>query len=164
MPVITREYKVEQSVTDFLRSQLFSARGLPPAEVMLHEAFEYKNFSDQPLDKEYVTLGFNFDQGGRPAELGSDLTILEHNIEIWVFATTPERGSNLAAQIQAGLGSNNGTIPLKDYAQNGDPVIDQLIVVKVKKQRQPHPDPEPWQENAWTVTLVVQDEFFANSI
>lgn len=158
---ITREQMLEQSVMDWLRANVYN--DVPEAEVKLYDAFDYKQFRDSPLDKEYVTLGFNFDDGGRPLELGSSLRRRVHTLEVWVFATTPDRGRNISANVVKALEEAQGRIPLKDYEQSGDPVIDYLVVDDPgpRNSRQPHPNPEPWQENAWSVVVKVADEYFA---
>jgi hypothetical protein len=75
-------------------------------------------------------------------ELGSSLCQRTHVLEFWVFATTPQRGKALAGTIRDSL-DDEGLIPLKDYNQDGDPVIDQLQVDEtgLRAQRQPHPSP-----------------------
>lgn len=165
MPTLTREDKIIQSVEDMLREHLFTDLELPTTEVTLKDAFDYHHFDENALDKNYVCLGFNFDDGGKRAELGSDLLIKIHNIEVWVFALTPALGQNIAAQVQQAWAMSNFLVPLKDYAQAGDPVIDYLIVEDnpgPRSARQPHPEPKPWQENAWLISARVTDEYFAS--
>lgn len=165
MATLTREDMIIQSVEDMLRDHLFSDLQLPTTEVILKDAFDYEHFDEQPLDKNYVCLGFNFDDGGKRAEMGSNLMIKVHHIEVWVFAQTPALGQNIAAQVQQAWAMENFLVPLKDYAQDGDPVVDFLIVEDApgpRSARQPHPDPRPWQQNAWTVTARVTDEYYGD--
>lgn len=165
MATLTREDMIIQSVEDMLRGHLFSDLQLPETEVTLKDAFDYGHFDEQPLDKNYVCLGFNWDDGGRLAEMGSNLMIKNHMIEVWVFAQSPALGQNIAAQVQQAWAMSNFRVPLKDYAQVDDPVVDYLIVKDApgpKMARQPHPDPRPWQENAWSITAMVTDEYYAD--
>lgn len=159
---ITREELVEQSVQDYLRDKMFAERGYPPARVELIDAFVESRF-DGPLDKNYLAIGFNFDDGGRQAELGSDLLIRQYVIEVWVIGLSVQEGRNLANAVRDSMESE-GLVPLKDYAQPGAPVIDYLIVDPVRAQRQPVPDPKPWQEYLYIVTVPVLDEYHARAV
>lgn len=164
--MLTREDMLVQSVEDYLRANLFTDRDLPDAEVKLADAFDYKMFGSEPLDKEYVVLGFNFDDGGKRGEMGSDLMVRIHNLEVWVFATTPKRGENLAYQVKAAWEMDNFRVPFKDFRAEDSPVIDYLVVADdpgPRVARQPHPDPAPWQQNAWTITARVTDEYYASA-
>lgn len=165
MADISRQQIIEQSVQDYLRAKL-AGHDIPADAVILLDAFDYQQFDDAPLDREYVAAGFNFDRGSRSIELGSSLRERKHVLEFWVFATTPQRGKALAGTIRDDL-DDTGLIPLKDYNQDGDPVVDYLQVDDLgpnsgpRAQRQVHPDPKPWQENAWTITLPVIDTYYA---
>jgi hypothetical protein len=158
---ITREDMVEQSVTDFLRNALFVERQYPAAQVQLLEAFEPSRFEPMTtLDKNYVSIGFNFDDGGSQAELGSSFRRRIYTIEVWVVALTPVAGRNLANAVRDALDAS-GLVPLKDLTQSGTPVIDQLLVQRVRADRQPIADPRPWQENVWVVAVEILDEYYA---
>jgi hypothetical protein len=52
---VTREELVEQSVTDFLRYQIFTVREYPADRVELREAFIEDEFAG-PLDKNYLQV------------------------------------------------------------------------------------------------------------
>lgn len=156
---ITREDLVEQSVTDWLRHQMFTVRGYPSARVELVGAFDESKF-DGPLDKNYLAIGFNFDDGGVLAELGSDLLRRTYTIEVWVIGLSATEGRNLANAVRDSM-EQEGTVPLKDITQPSTPIIDYLIVDPVRVQRQPVPEPTPWQEFLWIVTVPVEDEYHA---
>lgn len=153
---VTREISVTQSIQDFIRAAL-TARGFPMAQVEMQEAFNVRQF-EGPVDKEYVALGFNFDVGGQPIEIGSNLRRYHHNIEVFVVATSAARGSSLAYAIRDDL-EGAPSVPLKDLSQSGAPVIDYLHVDPVRVERQPIPDPEPWQEFIWLVVIPVIDDY-----
>src|SRR6185295_10640168 len=97
---ITREDQIEQSVYDFLESNL-RAKGYTEAKVTLREAFPTVNERSQALPVTTIAIGFNFDDGGRQAELGSDLLQRVYTIEFWVFGTTPTLGRNVAHIVRA---------------------------------------------------------------
>jgi hypothetical protein len=156
MSRITRQESVEQSVQDYVRDGL-TTRGFPMPQIELKDAFEQREF-DGPLDKEYVAMGFNFDDGGQVLELGSNLRQYSHTIEIFVMATTPDRGSGLGYAIREIL-EGADRLPLKDVSQSGQPVIDQLYIDPVSVERQPIPDPDPWEENVWLLRVPVIDEY-----
>lgn len=161
---ITRQDLVEQSVTDFLREKLFTERAYPADRVELVDSFQPSTFEPMTtLDKTYVALGFNYDDGGTPGEMGSDLVRLQHTIEVWVIAETPVIGRNLANAIRDSL-DDDGVIPLKDIRVAGQPIIDWLIVDRVRAERQPIADPRPWQENVWITYVQVTDEYYARLV
>lgn len=156
--MITREDMITQSAQDHLRVKL-TDRGYPVgSDVVLLDSFPYNTFSG-PLDKNYVAAGFDFDDGGEQAELGSDLIRRQYTIEVFVFGKNPVWGRNLANVIRSIF--DDGLIPLKDITADGAPVIDQLCVFRVSADRQPIADPKPWEENVWLVTVKVDDEYFA---
>lgn len=160
---ITREDMVEQSVTDLLRGALFTERQYPADQVQLLDAFQPSKFEPlSTLDKNYVSIGFNFDDGGTQGELGSSLRRRMYTIEVWVVAVTPVAGRNLANAVRDSL-EESGIVPLKDLTQPGAPVFDALIVERVRADRQPVPDPRPWQENVWVVAVELYDEYYARS-
>jgi hypothetical protein len=154
---VTREELVEQSVSDYLREQIFTVRGYPASRVELRDAFVEAQF-DGPLDKNYLALGFNFDDGGTPAELGSDLIFRTYTIEVWVIGISSQEGRNLANAVRDSMEAE-GRVPLKNVAVAGAPIIDYLIVDPVRAQRQPVPNPKPWQEFLYIVSVPVIDEY-----
>lgn len=157
--MITREDLVEQSVQDYVRHALFDLRDTPEDQVEILDAFPFNRFEGQ-LERNYVAMGFNFDDGGTQAELGSDLKVRLYTLQFFVFGLTPVLARNLANQIKFAADSE-GVIPLKDIAQAGGPVIDALVVLSASAERQIIPSPEPWQENVWTSTVRVEDTYHA---
>jgi hypothetical protein len=158
MTRVTREASVQQSVQDFIGDTL-RAKGYPlDTEIVMRDAFEQSEFSDGTIDHEYVALGYNFDDGGRPIEAGSNLRQYRHTIEVFVIATTAARGSNLAYAIRDAL-EGAERIPLKDVSQAGHPVIDVVLVDPVSAERQAIPDPDPWEEFVWLLRVPIIDEY-----
>ncbi len=152
---------VEQSVSDYLRNAIFNERGYPATRVELMEAFTESKLPS-PLAKNYLAIGFNFDDGGEPAELGSDLLRRQYTIEVWVMGLSGAEGRNLANAVRDSMEAV-GIVPLKDITQAGQPVIDYLMVDPVRAERQPIPEPKPWQEFLWIVTIPVIDEYHARA-
>lgn len=160
--MITREDMVEQSVQDYVRHALFQLRDYPESQVEILDSFPFGRF-EGPLEKNYVAMGFNFDDGGEQAELGSDLKRRLYTIQFFIFGLTTVYARNLANAVKFAL-DTEGVVPLKDIGQAGAPLIDALIVENVSAERQIIPDPEPWQENVWTATLRVTDEYHASLV
>lgn len=156
---ITRETLITQSVQDYVREQLFDIRNYPEEQVELLDAFPYDRF-DGPLDKNYVALGFNFDDQGSQAELGSDLKVRNYTLEFFVFALSATWGSNLANAVKFAA-DHDGLIPLRDYSDLAKPIVDYLVVDSVRTERQPIPDPKPHERFVWTTLVRVEDTYHA---
>lgn len=161
---ITREQRVQASLIAYLDHRLFDLLGYPRDQVKLVEAFEHSHFEgDEPLDANYISLGFNFDDGGKPAELGSTLITRIYTMEVWVMALEPDIGLNLANAVRDQAEADM-TIPLLDIAVAGAPQIDVLIVGNARSQRQPVQNPRPWQENLWIVHIPLTDEYYRATV
>lgn len=159
---ITRETLIEESVQRFIRDELITARGYPADQIDFVDAFEERRFDAlRKIDKNIITTGFNFDDGGTPIEMGSDLIERTYTIEFWVIGVSYDHGQNLANAIRGAAENERGTIPLRDFRQAGAPIVDYLLVDPVRVQRQPVPDPKPWQENLWLVFVPVVDQYVA---
>jgi hypothetical protein len=159
--VITREDAVEQSVFDYVKAGL-TVLNYVPNVVTLREAFPTPTERSSQLTKTIVALGFNFDDGGKQIELGSDLTEYVHTVETWVFGVSAQVGRNVANVIRGLLNSGDGLIPLKDIGAEGQPVIDQLVLRDERGamvSRQVNADPRPWDMFVWTITVRVEDVY-----
>ena len=115
------------------------------------------------MDTNLICTGFDFDDEGEQAEMGSSLKTRLYTIEFWVFGQTATYARNLANAVKFGLDAE-GTIPLLDIAQVPPVEIDKLIVEGTSVDRQTIVDPEPWQRFVWTTKLVVEDTYFANLV
>lgn len=154
---LTREQYVTESVWDFLRANL-TAAGYKTDNVTVIAEFPHKRFEENPLDKTYVTAGFNFDDTGKPAEMGSNLKLRMYTIEFFVFGTTPTWAKNVTGAVKFSL-ERDGVIPLLDIADPTRPQMDALVVAGVSSQEEEAHNPLPWQENVWTVRLRVEDTY-----
>jgi hypothetical protein len=158
--MISREDLVEQSVQEYVKDKLFSApRNYSTDLVELLDAFPYDRF-DGELDKNYVALGFNFDDDGRQAELGSDLKTRLYTIEFFIFGMSAVWGRNLANVVKFAA-DNDGIIPLLDFGDLAKPQIDALVVDGTRAERQAVRDPKPHERHVWVTYVVVEDTYRA---
>lgn len=155
MSRVTREVSVEQSVQTFIEAAL-TARGFPMPSIEMKDAFEQRDFDDAALDHEYVALGYNFDGGGSPVEIGSNRRLYSHTIEVFIVATTAPRGKALAYAIRDAL-EEAGRVSLVDVETGAE--VDVLLIDPVSVERQAIPDPDPWEEFVWLLRVPVLDEF-----
>lgn len=158
---LTREDFITESVQQFLRVQLFSVHKYPEKKITIVESFDPKEFGAKPspLDTNYIATGFNFDDEGKQAELGSSLKERNYTIEFFVIGQTGTWAKNLAQAIKFSLENEEDLIPLLDITKPDRPRMDTLVVVGVNAEDQPIPKPEPWQQHLWLVTLRVQDAY-----
>lgn len=159
--MITREDLVVQSAENYVTAQL-ALRGYTADNVTIRDAFPSVDERATELEKTTIATGFNFDDGGRRAEMGSDLLRRVYSIEFWTFGTTPEYGQNVAHVIRA-VFENDGIMPLQDIREDGDPVIDALQLDEprgVIVTRQIARDPRPWEMYVWTTTVKLEDFYF----
>lgn len=158
---VTREQLVEQSVQDFLRDQLLNGRHYPASQIEFMDAFVEDQVQGE-LTKSYIALGFNFDDGGTQAEIGSDLLTRVHMIEVWVIGQDPLRGRNLASAVQEIMDEQDpNRLPLVNVEDPARPVIDYLLIDQVQNARQPVSNPKPWARALWIVTMQLRDEYHA---
>lgn len=158
--MITREDLIEQSAMDFVREALTTRGYAIGSEVVILESFPFTAF--EPAENtEYISGGFNFDDEGVSGEMGSNLTRRLHTIQYFVFGSTQTYARNIANVIKYSV-DVDARIPLRDYSDLAKPVIDQLIVVGVSSERQIIPNPEPFQENVFTATLRIEDEYYSS--
>lgn len=160
--MISREDLIEQSVMDYARAAIFDERGYPTSQVEMIESFPF-DFQDRAFDHNFIAGGFNFDDMGESAELGSGLLRRLYTIEFFIFGQTETYARNLANVLKFAL-QRDQAIPLKDVGAVGAPVIDSMEVVGVSAERQIVVDPEPWQQFVWTTTLRLEDVYFANLV
>lgn len=152
---LTREDFVTQSVDIYLR-RLLAEKGYGDDQVEILDSFPHTRFDDTPLSKSYVCAGFNFDNGGKPAEMGSNLKERLYTIEFFIIGQNSTWAKNLANAVKFSL-ENDKIIPLVDITKASKEQIDALVLASVSGEHQPVNKPKPWQENIWTVHLRVED-------
>lgn len=158
-PRITREDWLAQSVFDYATDHLFNQRGYPQGYVEFIDAFPYDR-QDAPLTHNLIAVGFDFDDEGTQAEMGSDLITRLYTVQFWVFGRTDQQARNLAQALKFSLESGR-TLPLKNVELEGAPVVDQLEVEGASAERQIVPEPQPWQQFIWTATFQFRDYYHA---
>jgi hypothetical protein len=156
---IQREDMVEQSVQEYLKEKLFNVQKYPESQVSILDAFTAEEF-DGDLDKNYIAVGFNFDDGGTEAEVGSTLTRKLVTIEFFILGKTSTWGRNLKNALVSSF-EQDKVVPLLNIGDPTKPVIDRLPVLSVAGTREPIADPAPWQRFIWTVLLRLEDEYQA---
>lgn len=154
--MITREDLIAQSTFDYAKEGL-RARGYDEGRVAFIEA--WSQITD-PLEKNYVATGFDFDDEGEQAEMGSDLKRRLYTIQFFVFGKSLTLSRNIANALKFVM-ERDGTIPLLNVEAAGRPEIDKLCVDGVSAERQVVPDPQPWQRFVYTTTLRVEDYYHA---
>lgn len=157
---VTREQFVMQSTEDYLREQLFVKRGYSEDKVSVKDSFSGDPV-ETPLTKNWIAAGYNFDDGGKQAEMGSTLVVRVYTIEFFVFGLDSTWGQNLANAVKFSL-ENDLAIPIVDITVAERPETDEVLeVLSVSAERQVIQDPADWQRNCWTVHLRAQDFYNA---
>jgi hypothetical protein len=155
--MITREDLVVQSVTDYAKAQV-RAWGYDEDVWTWEERFDAAKMAK--FDKTIIAAGFDFTDGGRQAECGSDLKERVYHIEFAVFGKTLTLGRNISSALRDAV-EQDAVIPLLDYQDPAKPQIDALELLAVSSNRATPPDPEPWEEFLWLVAAQVQDVYHA---
>lgn len=155
---VTREQLVEASVLEYARAAIFTTRGYSTDDVEIVEEWDYERRGE--LDKTTIALGFDFDDPGQQAEMGSDLLLRLYTIEFVVMGTTLTWAKNLSHALKFSL-QREQAIPLLDVTQDSNPEIDVMEVEGVSSERVQLAKPEPWQRFIYAVTLRIQDVYHA---
>ena len=158
--MITREQLVTESVQRYAEAALI-AHGYVPDDVTMLESFPYTYVGE--LTKNLIATGFDFDNEGEQAELGSDLKVRLYTVQFFVFGKTQTWAKNIANAIKFAL-DVEPTIPLLDIGVAGQPEIDRLVLVGVSSERQLFTDPDPFQQHVWSTTARVEDTYFARLV
>lgn len=158
MPV-ERSGKATQSAQDYLRVQLL-AKGYPAAEVIIVDSFPYDQFKGK-LTVNYIAAGFNFDDGGRAGEIGSDFTRRVYLMEFFVFGVDSTYGKTLADTIKA-LFEPQALVPLRDIGNTGELTGETMLVESSRSQHVPVRDPRPWEYFVYQVQVRMIDEYYAS--
>lgn len=157
---LTREDYIVQGVESYAKARL-TERGYNTGDQFeFLESYTGKEIAT-PMSKSYIAAGYNFDDGGRGAELGSALIERVYTIEFFVFGQTATWGRNLAQSIKFSL-ERDGVIPLIDVSDKTLPEeAEYLTVDSVSAERQIVKDPAEWERYVWTVHLKVTDIYDA---
>lgn len=173
---LLREELVEASVLRCLTSglpryglQLGTNGDVGPAPlVVVRNAFPTPDERAEELTATTLAFGFNVDDGGMPAELGTSLTHYVHTLVVWVFALEPRFGRKVAYAIQHVCRVNPDTlpdtIPLLDFNADADapPVLDSLMTLHVQVKHEGNSSPRPWDRYVWTASIGVRDTYYVD--
>lgn len=164
MALLIREELVEASVMRAITLGLPDygytlASGNDPTtgDVYVREAFPTPEERTEELAVTTLAFGFSIDDGGEPAEMGSNLTRYVHTLVCWTFATDGGFGRRLAHTIKNIARRNLDVLPLYDFNQADDPIIDALAVMKVQTRHEVNNSPRPWDRYVWTTAISVRD-------
>lgn len=161
---VLREELVEYSILEAIKIGLalpefgFTLEG-EGQNIELRESFPTPSERTQELKTTTVAFGFNMDDGGKEMELGSSLTEYVHTIEVWTFATEPHLGRRVAHAIKHIVRRNSDIISILDFNQEGNPVIDYLIVNSAQAKHQANNSARPWDQFVWTTSIRVTDVY-----
>lgn len=160
---ITREQLVQESVK-LLVVQALAARGFvqDTGDTTGWTMIDSYPYGLQKLDTNLVAAGFDFDDGGKQFECGSNMKERKYTLEFFVFGTSLTWAQSLANAIKFSIEVDQA-IPLYDITQ-APPVAtgEWLELDVVHSQRHPVPSPEPWQENVYYVMCSVTDWYVPN--
>jgi hypothetical protein len=166
--LISREDLIVQSIQSFVTSEL-RGLGYTPQRVELLDGFDAglfeERYGETGLDRTYVAIAFQFDDGGTQAELGSSLKAYLHTIDFLIFGHTATWGRNVAHVIKSILNVERGALALYDYNVPNDPrpVLDYLPIEEISTEREHTYDPRPWQQFVWSTRLRIWDEVLATA-
>lgn len=152
--MISRTDIIERSVELYVREQMYVARAYPQDKVVMLDAYPNQARMTERLDRNYIAIGFVFDDGGHQAELGSGLKRRLHTIDFHVFGVSRVWARNLASVLRSSL-ETDGVINLLNPLDNT--VIGYVDVNYVSAQHHPVSNPRPWEENVWITRLRVED-------
>jgi hypothetical protein len=164
-PALLREELVELSVMRCITTGLpdygyVLANGEVPQEsanLLVREAFPNPEERGQELLITTVAFGFNIDDGGELAELGTNLTRYTHTLMCWTFGLEPRFARRVAHTIKNIARRNLDHIPLLDFNQEDAPEIDVLNVIQSQVRHEVNNSPRPWDQYVFTTALAVRD-------
>lgn len=163
------EASVLRAVTTGLASLGFVQQPLgfsgPTPNVVVREAFPTADERAQELTATTIAFGFNIDDGGVAAEMGTSRTKYVHTLVAWVFALEPRFGRKVAYGIRTIVKASSGlygiadTIPLLDFnaSPTAPPQIDVLPIIRAPVEHQGNSSVRPYDRFVWTVGIEVQD-------
>ena len=147
-----------------MRNQLFTVRGYPNSQnrggVVILDAFPDDERMSKPLDANYISIGYQSDDGGKLAELGSPARVRDFIFDFYVFGVSRVWGKNLASVIRYSLESD---MAINLYDPTSGEMLDYVDVENVSAQQLLVNDPRPWQDNCWVCRLRVHDNYYSSA-
>jgi hypothetical protein len=162
--MILREDLVEMSVLRKLKEALpeygYILSPEPKADLLVKEMFPTPEERTAELKINTLAFGFNIDDGGREAEMGSTLTEYKHTLVAWVFGMEPRIARQIANSVKHIMRRSDDAIPLLNFAAEGNPQIDVLRTDKCQVMHQGNNSQRPWDQYVWTATTVLTDTYY----
>jgi hypothetical protein len=155
---VNRETKVETSVQAYAKVALEN-NGWGSDRLSFMDEFPFEEFEGDLLKSNYVAFGFNFDDQGTPAELGSNLTRRIYTLEFFVFGQDELNAKSVANEMKFALDVDQ-RVPLLDVGEKDMPQIDWLLVKGASAQKVLVNDPKPYERHVWLCTARVEDEYY----
>jgi hypothetical protein len=155
--MIDRATIISHSTELYARNQLFVVRNYPTAKVEFLDSYPSPDRMTKALTKNYIAVGYQTDDGGKQAELGSSLKVRKYTIDFYVFGITRVWAKNLASVLRFSLEADQ-VIDLID-PNDGTTVLGHVDVDFVSAQEAVTRTPRPWEENAWITRLRVIDYY-----
>ena len=168
-PQLLREELVEMSVMrcisvglpDYGYVVANGQNSIPPnANILLREAFPTPDERGQELTITTIAFGFNIDDGGEPAELGTNLTRYVHTLMCWTFGLEMRFTRRVAHTIKNIARRRLDIIPLYDFNQDPEVEIDALSVMRTQVRHEVNNSPRPWDQYVFTTSLAVRDIYY----
>lgn len=156
--MVTREVKVETSVQVYAKVAL-EAAGWTEDRLDFMEEFPFEEFNGDLLRKSYVAFGFNFDDGGQQAELGSNLRRRIYTLEFFVFGQDELNAKSVANELKFAIDVEE-RIPLLDIGEPDTPLLDWMLVKSCHAQKVSVVDPKPHERHVYLTTAAVEDEYY----
>lgn len=127
------------------------------ANLFVREAFPTPDERGEELKITTLAFGFNIDDGGEPAEMGSNLTKYVHTLMCWTFGVEPRFARRVANTLKNVVRRNLDSIPLLDFNQDPAVQIGTLTVMKAQVRHEVNNSPRPWDQYVWTTSISVRD-------
>jgi hypothetical protein len=154
---LTREQIIEESINILVR-QALAARGyVQDGSATGWQMMDSYPYGLTELNTNLVAAGFNFDDLGKPFELGSNMKERKYTFELFVFGVDLTFAKAIAEAVKFSIEVDQAValynITQTPPVQNGEWVeLD-----GVHSGRQVIPTPEPWQEFVWVIRAQVTD-------
>ena len=167
-PQLLREELVEMSVMRAIATGLpdygyvveNGSNSVPGANILLREAFPTPEERAAELTITTLAFGFNIDDGGEPAELGSNLTRYVHTLLCWTFGLEMRYTRRVAHTIKNIARRNLDLISLNDFNQTPEVQIDAMSVMRTQVRHEVNNSPRPWDQYVFTTAIAVRDIYY----
>jgi hypothetical protein len=156
--MIERRTKVTESCKEVVRQALFGP--YDHDQVTVQDALPGEDFAGK-LESTIVAAGYNFDDGGRQGEAGSDLVRYIWTLEYMIVAPSGVWAKNVADTVASAfdIGDN---VPLLAIGDTRDPTGETVIVNYSQAQRVVVRAPRPWEQFIYMTRVKLEDYFYSS--